>query len=135
MFAKGDETDTAVWSQTYKSEYASRTSWQSCGAAAVIWSQTDGKDADANDRYWDIKGGPPVTITTGFRVWEEQGDSSPEHKGDAEPYVYKFVDFGIEEPAPEVIVPDEEELNQNTDSGAAALAASAVAALAALLMV
>jgi len=89
-----------------------------------------------NERYWDIKNSGSVKISSGFRVWEKASDSRPEWQGDAaEELTYAFQDFGLEEPANEVIVPDDDELNANTGSGAAALAASAAAALAALLMV
>jgi len=91
------------------------------------------KDEELNERYWDIKNGPAIRITSGFRVWKNKDDSSPEWKADAAEFSYQLFDFGIEEPKPAVIIPDEEEEDEVDESGAAALASVATAALAALL--
>ena len=65
--------------QTYASSYAGKKSSQACGVQAVLWQMEDGEDKDeeVNERYWDIKNGPAIRITSGFRVWKNKGDASP----------------------------------------------------------
>ena len=91
-----------------------------------------------NALYWDLKNGPALEVTAGFRLWDNKDDATPAFKADAEPFTYQLFDFGLEEPQPEVIVPDEvdETDGGETDmeeSGAAALATMGAAAIAALL--
>ena len=79
------------------------------------------KDEELNERYWDIKNGPAIRITSGFRVWKNKDDASPEWKADAAEISYQFFDF------------DEKKEDIGDKDGAAALASVAIAALAALL--
>jgi len=127
--------DEVTPERTYASSYASKKSYQACGAQAVLWQMEDDDDVDedVNERYWDIKNGPAIRITSGFRVWEKASDGSPKWKADAPEFSYQLFDFGIEEPKPEVIVPKDDDEEETEGSGAAALTAMATAAIAALL--
>ena len=93
-----------------------------------------------NALYWDLKNGPALEVTAGFRLWDNKDDPTPSSKADAAPFTYQLADFGLEEPQPDVIVPDEIEgetggsgETEMEESGAAALATMGAAAIAALL--
>lgn len=91
---------------------------------------------DLNDQYWNLRDIGEIKITSGFRVWEEEGDSRPEWKGDAPELTYKLTDFEDVKKYSDVKIPDElKDKEDGDDSGAAALAAAAAAALAAFLIV
>ena len=121
----------------YQGTYAGRQSSQACAVQAVLWELVDGEGDNAT--YWDLKNGPALSVTAGFRLWDNKDDATPSFKADAEPFTYQLFDFGLEEPQPEVIVPDE--VDETTgggetttdESGAAALATMGAAAIAALL--
>ena len=131
LFVKDEVTPQ----QTYASTYVSKKSSQACGVQAVLWQMEDDEDVDeeVNERYWDIKNGPAIRITSGFRVWGNASDGRPSWKADAPEFAYQLFDFGLEEPKPEVIVPDDDDEEETEGSGAAALTATATAAIAALL--
>jgi len=80
----------------YEGSYVSRTSSQACAVQAVLWELVDGEGDNAT--YWDLKNGPALQVTAGFRLWENKDDATPEFKADAEPFTYQLFDFGLEEP-------------------------------------
>ena len=123
----------------YEGTYDNRgkTSSQACAVQAVLWEMVDGEGE--NELYWDLKNGPAIQVTAGFRLYDNKDDAEPRLKGDAEAFTYQLFDFGLVEPQPEVIVPDEVDETGDggetdmEESGAAALATMGAAAIAALL--
>ena len=87
-----DESDPLI----YKSEITT----QSCGAKAQLWSTTNGvaDNANLNARYFDLKEGGPLQISSGFRVWETAYSSTPIKQADAPELEYSLFDFKIEKP-------------------------------------
>lgn len=135
----GEDTSASA-SNTYESKWNNSISHQSCAANSIIYRTIDDEvddneeDETLSDLYWYLKEGIDLKITTGFRVWKSEGDDTPWRSGDAAEVAYALYDFGFEEPEPSVIIPDEDELNQDATEGAAALATAAVTALTAMLM-
>ncbi len=66
-------------------------------------------DVLLNLKYWRAKEGVPVTISTGFRVWEEIDSPEYESAVDASNVQYSLYGFGIEKPV------DEDELYLEDD--------------------
>ena len=89
---------------SYKFEYTEDSlSYQHCTAIAPLYSTKNGVAVDEdmkniNKKYWLAKEGIPVTISTGFRVWDDGTEDEWERAADAKPVQYKMWDFGIKKP-------------------------------------
>ena len=93
--------DLRLINENYLYELKSlRKSYQSCAAIAPLYSTKNGEavDEDMNKKYWMAKEGVPVTIHTGFRIWEDRTEDEYEDAGDADPIQYSLYDFGLEKP-------------------------------------
>lgn len=127
------ETDPAKTADFYGRTYSkNKYSTQNCGATAMMYYQENGEDVEGfeivNELYWGLKNAGDITISSGFRIWEEPTDRETWAARDAENVSWSAHDWGMEDPNAVVIVPDAEgEGEEMAESGAAALMAAATA--------
>jgi len=137
-FKTPNEKGSDAWKNSYKTEYKSSKSYQTCGVSARFYKTTNGEpdDEKLSDLYWAAKEGPAVKLQTGFRIWKKEDSSDVWKQAQSKTFTYKLADWaddGVEKPKPKVIIPDDDEMDGGKD-GALSLVTATATALAALLL-
>lgn len=128
VFFADDKSPEVSYERTYVEGVSSS---QACSMYTLMYTTAEGTDyQELNEQYWATKHGQSMEIMTGFRYYFTPTSPTATFSDDAEPMTYSFYDWAINTDTAPVIDNDKE----NTDSGAAALLATAATALAAIIM-
>jgi len=135
-----EKTDEDVdYTSEYRSEYSSKNpkmSLQACGAYAPTYGvNADGTPNElyGND-YWDLKNTGSVTFDTGYRIYASASEDKPYSYASGGSTTYTLADHGYVNPNPVVVEPDDDEMGDDSTSGAAALFTATATVLATFLM-
>lgn len=84
--------------------------------------------------YWDLKNTGSVTFDTGYRVYASASEETPYTYASGGSTTYTLADHGYVNPNPVVVEPDDDEMTDDSTSGAAALFTATATVLATFLM-